>query len=79
MTTNIHLDQSSPIGSNGPYCVECLQEMGKLLLNLVPGKPLALVKELSNFNNLIQLDLLLVGVLKLCVHDLISRGIFNAI
>jgi len=31
------------LGSNGPHCVEFLHEMGKLLLNLVPGKTLALV------------------------------------
>lgn len=32
--------------------------MGKLLLNLVPSEPLALVQELASFNNLIHLDLL---------------------
>lgn len=31
--------------------------MGKLLLNLVPGEPLALVQELASYDNLIQLDL----------------------
>ena len=40
-----------PSGSNGPHCVEFLHEMGKLLLKLVPGEPLALVKELSYFDN----------------------------
>ena len=40
-----------PLGSNGPHCVECLHEMRKLLLNLVPGEPLALVKELASFDN----------------------------
>ena len=32
-----------PLGNNGPHCVEFLHEMRKLLLNLVPGEPLALV------------------------------------
>jgi len=53
--------------------------MRKLLLNFVPGEPLALVKELVCFENLIQLDTLLSGVLDLCVHDLISCGLFHAI
>jgi hypothetical protein len=40
-----------PLGSNVPHCVEFLHEMRKLLLNLVPGEPLALVKELAYFDN----------------------------
>jgi hypothetical protein len=40
-----------PLGSNGPHCVEFLHEMRKLLLNLVPGEPFALVKELACFDN----------------------------
>jgi hypothetical protein len=39
------------LGSNGPHCVEFLHEMRKLLLNLVPGEPFALVKELACFDN----------------------------
>jgi hypothetical protein len=39
------------LGRNGPHCVECLHEMRKLLLNLVPGEPFALVKELACFDN----------------------------
>ena len=50
--------------------------MWKLLLNLVPGELLSLVKELACFDNSIKLDLLLVGVLDLCVHNLISCGLF---
>jgi len=42
VATNIDLDHSSPLGSNGPHCIEFLHEMRKLLLNLVPGEPLAL-------------------------------------
>jgi len=53
--------------------------MRKLLLNLVPGEPLALVKELACFDNSIQLDILLVSVLDLCVHDSISGNLFHAI
>ena len=40
-----------PLGSSGPHCTEFLHEMRKLLLNLVPGEPLALVKELACFDN----------------------------
>lgn len=40
-----------PLGSNGTHCVEFLHEMRKLLLNLVPSEPIALVKELSCFDN----------------------------
>jgi hypothetical protein len=39
------------LGSNGPHSVEFLHEMMKLLLNLVPGEPFALVKELAYFDN----------------------------
>ena len=53
--------------------------MRKLLLNLVLGEPLALVKELACFDNLIQLDILLVSALDLCVHDPISCSLFHAI
>jgi hypothetical protein len=45
--------------------------MGKLLLNLTLGEPLALVKEFPCFDNLIELDVLLVGSLHLGVHDLV--------
>ena len=52
--------------------------MRKFLLNLVPGEPLALVQELANFDNPIQLDLLLASVLDLHVHDTIYGGLFHA-
>ena len=53
--------------------------MRKLLLNLVLGEPLALVKVLASFDNPIQLDLLLVSVLDLHVHDTICGGLFHAV
>ena len=53
--------------------------MRKLLLNLVLGEPLALVQELASFDNPIQLDLLLVSVLDLHVHDKICGGLFHAV
>ena len=79
MATNIHLDHSSPLGINGPHCVERLHEMGKLPLNLVPSEPLALVQELANFDNPIQLDLLSQSVLDLRVHDPMHCGLFHAV
>jgi hypothetical protein len=39
------------LGSNGTHCFEFLHEMRKLLLNLAPGEPFALVKELACFDN----------------------------
>jgi hypothetical protein len=46
--------------------------MRKLLLNLTPGEPLALMKKLPCFDDPIEFDSLLVGVLCLGVHDLIK-------
>jgi len=68
-----------PLRSNVPHFIELLHEMRELLLNFVPGEPLALVKELACFDNLIQLDIFLASVLDLCVHDLISCSLFHAI
>ena len=48
--------------------------MRKILLNLVPGEPLALVQELASFDNPIQLDLLSASVLDLHVHDIVCGG-----
>jgi len=79
VATNIHLGQSSPLGCNGFHCIECLHEMGKLLLKLAPGEPLPLVHELAYFDNLMRLDPLLESALSLCVHDLISCSMFNVI
>ena len=53
--------------------------MRKLLLNLVPSEPLALVQELASFDNLIHLDLLLASVLDLHVHDIICGALFHAV
>jgi hypothetical protein len=53
--------------------------MGKLLLNLALGEPLALVKELSYFDNPIKLDPLLESSLNLSVHDLINGGLFHVV
>ena len=68
-----------PLGSNGPHCVEFLHEMRKLLLNLVPGEPLALVQELANFDNPIQLDLLSASVIDFHIHDTVYGGLFHAV
>jgi hypothetical protein len=52
---------------------------GKPLLNLTLGEPLALVKKLPCFDDLIELDVLLVGSLHLGVHDLINYIMFNGV
>jgi hypothetical protein len=51
---------------------------GKLLLNLTPGEPLALVKKFPCFDDLIELDVLLAGSLHLGVHDMIHYFLLNA-
>ena len=53
--------------------------MRKLLLNLVPGEPLALVQELASFDNPIQLDVLLVSALYFHVPDTICGGLFHTV
>ena len=52
--------------------------MGKFLLNLALSEPLALVHELSCFDNSIKLDPLLASALDLCVHDMINEFLFHA-
>ena len=47
VATNIHLDHSYPLERNGPHYAQSLHEVGKSLLNLVPGETLSLVKELA--------------------------------
>ena len=79
VATNIHLDHSTPLGSNGPHYVQSLHEVRNFLLNLVPGEPLALVQDLASFDHPIQLDLLLVSVLDLHVHDTICGGLFHVL
>ena len=59
--------------------MEFLHEIRKLLLNLVPGEPLALVQELASFDNPIQLDLLSASVLDLHVHDTVYGGLFHVV
>jgi len=54
-----------PLRSNGPHCVKCRDKMGELQLNLAPGEPLALMKELPNLHNSIELDTLLASALDL--------------
>ena len=53
--------------------------MRKLLLNVVPDEPLALVKELAYVDNSIYLDPILVGVLDLCVHNSIICALFHVV
>ena len=67
-----------PLRSNGPHCVEFIHEMRKLMLNLVPSEPLALVQELASFENPIQLDLVLASVLDLHFQDILCGGLFHA-
>jgi len=61
-----------PLGINGIHYVNSFHQMGKHLLNLNLGEPLALRKKLPCFNNPIDLDVLLAGALHLGVHDPIN-------
>jgi hypothetical protein len=68
-----------PLGRNGLHCVKFLHHMGKLLLNLTPGEPLALMKKFPCFDNLIELDGKFEGVIFLGVHDVIKCPMFVAV
>jgi hypothetical protein len=67
------------LGSNGSHCVKFFYHMGKLLLNLTPSEPLALVKKLPRFDDPIELDVMLEGAIHLGFHDPIKYHMFNAI
>jgi hypothetical protein len=51
--------------------------MGKLLLNLTPCEPLSLVKKFPYFDDLIELEVLLVGAFHFSVHDSKYCLLFN--
>jgi len=53
--------------------------MGKPLLNLILSEPLALVKKLPHFDNLIELHMLLASALYLCIHDSINYNLLQAV
>lgn len=53
--------------------------MGKPLLILAPGEPLALMKKFPYFDNLVEFYVLSVSILCLGVHDFIHCIIFKAI
>jgi hypothetical protein len=79
VATNAHLDHSSPLGSNGLHCIKFLHQMGKLLLNMTLGEPLALMKKFLCFDDPIELDGLLESVLCFGVHDLINFFLVDAV
>jgi hypothetical protein len=79
VATDIHLDQSPPIGRNGLHCIEFPHYMRKFLLNLSLGEPLSLVQELSHFENMIKMKTLLESTLDLCVHDMIGGLLFYVV
>jgi hypothetical protein len=68
-----------PLGINGFHCVECPHKMMKVLLNLAPGEPLALVQEVPCFDGSIKLDPLLASSLDLCVQNMIIGFLLHAI
>jgi hypothetical protein len=53
--------------------------MGKLLLNLTPGEPFSLMNKLIFFDEPIELDIILAGVLHLGFHDPINFCMFNVL
>ena len=67
------------LGSNGLHCIKFLHHMGKLLLNLTPSEPLSLMNKLNFFDEPIELDIILAGVLCLGFHDPINCCMFNVL
>jgi hypothetical protein len=61
----------TPLGRNGLHCIDFPHHMRKVLLNLAPSEPLALVQELPLFDNSIKLDPLLVSALDKFFHNMI--------
>jgi hypothetical protein len=53
--------------------------MGEVLLDLVPGEPLALVKKMPYCDNLKELYIMLVTTLQLIVHDPVHYSLLNVI
>ena len=53
--------------------------MGEIPLNLNPSEPLALVKKLPRFDDLIELDMLMEIDLHLGLHDLVQIHQLNEI
>jgi hypothetical protein len=49
------------------------------MLNLAMGEPLALVQELSCFDDSIKLDPFLSSALDLCVHNMITGCLLHAV
>jgi hypothetical protein len=60
-----------PSGRNGIHYFEFPHQMRNFLLNLALGEPLALVQELTYFDDSIKLDPLFSSALDLCVHNMI--------
>ena len=67
------------LGRNGLHCVEFPHQVRKFLLNLAPGEPLALVQELSCFDDSINMDPLLSSSLDICVHNIIIGCMLYAV
>ena len=53
--------------------------MMKLLLNFMLCEPLSLVQEFPYFDNLAELEILLVSSLNQCVHDSINGKLFHVV
>jgi len=68
-----------PLRIIGLHYAKFLHHTGKLLLNMSPSEPLALMKKLPYFDNPIVLDILLVGAIIFGVHDPIKYLFFNVV
>jgi hypothetical protein len=78
MALDGNLDRCFPFSINSPHCIKFLY-YEEFLLDTVLGEPLALMKKLPYFDNLIELYALLVGTFQLGVHDLVCYKFLNAI
>jgi hypothetical protein len=61
------------------YILYMVYYMEKLLLNLAPHEPLALMKNLPCFDDPVELYVLLVGAINLCIHDLINYSLLKVV
>jgi hypothetical protein len=79
VATCIHLDHFPPLIRNGLHCIRFLNNMEKILLNLILIEPLFLVKKMPFLDNSLELHVLLVSGLYFCVHDMVDCILFSLV
>ena len=72
-----HLYYYSSLGRNGFHCIKFLLDIGNILLIMNLGESHSMLSKLYQFNNLIELNVLLMSVQYFGVHYLIDYIILN--